>query len=87
MNVTDFDGGCSSMVGRLPFCLIAIEELVTGTITKVAKDEIRVRISIRKIGKTDSDAIEWTRNVGDENLYKSIFQEISKSIFLQKENL
>lgn len=87
MNVTDFDGGCASVPGRMPYCLIAIEELVTGTITKVAKDEIRVRISIKKNGKTDSDATEWTRNVGDENLYKSIFQEISKSIFLQKENL
>ena len=67
--------------------MVAIEESVTGTVTKVAKNQIRVRISIKKNGRTDSNAIEWTRNVGDGNLYKNIFQKIDKSIFLQKENL
>lgn len=87
VNVSAFDGGCASIPGRMPYCLVAIEESVTGTITKIAKDQIRIRISIKKNGKTDSDAIEWTRKVGDESLYQSIFQKIDKSIFLQKENL
>lgn len=87
INITEIDGGCSAPIGRQPYCLVAIEENVTATIAKIAKGQIRVRVSIKKNGKTDKGSVEWTRNVGDVKVYTNIFSKIDKSIFLQTENL
>jgi len=83
------DGGCVSISNpsRMPYCVIAIDEVATTTITKIGKNETRVRISIQKNGLTDSNGIEWTRKISDALVYKDLFSKVDKAIFLQQENL
>jgi len=82
----DSNGGCNGM-GAMMVCERTTVITVNATIQIASNKGVKVRLSISKRGMSGKGGAMWSRQEHQANVYTRLFDKISKSIFLQKENL
>lgn len=82
----DSDGGCNGM-GNMMVCERTTVVTVNATVQVASNNGVKVRLSISKRGMSGKGGTMWSRQEHEASVYKRLFDKVSKSIFLQKENL